>query len=145
MNVDPETVKKFVDFCLRPDNIQNVAYGSRLVDVDDGTSFICPQWIRKSHRDKMAHAFRTRGSPVSHWKVTYFPKAFPTQSGLFPTQKCPFPKHFTLHFSKFSHATYTLWYFFTKMLPSLALPEHPQHFPLNILHYPVAVSGIKII
>ena len=58
MNVDPETVKKFVDFCLRPDNIQDVAYGSRLVDVDDGTSFICPQWIRKSHRAKMARAFK---------------------------------------------------------------------------------------
>ena len=56
--MDPETVKKFVDYCLRPDNIQDVAYGSRLVDVDDGTSFICPQWIRKSHRAKMARAFK---------------------------------------------------------------------------------------
>ena len=92
----------------------------------------------------------TRGSLVSFTLEGHlFPKSisqkFPTQSGLFPTQKCPFPKHFTLHFSKFSHAAYTLWYFFTEMLPSLALPEHPQHFPLNILHYPVAVSGIKII
>ena len=39
MNVDQETVKKFVDYCLRPDNIQDVAYGSRVVDVDDGTFF----------------------------------------------------------------------------------------------------------
>ena len=58
MKVDPETVKKFVDYCLRPDNIQDVAYGSRLVDAGDGTSFICPQWIRKSHRAKMARAFK---------------------------------------------------------------------------------------
>ena len=35
-----------------------MAYGSRVVDVDDGTSFICPQWIRKSHRAKMACAFK---------------------------------------------------------------------------------------
>ena len=58
MKVDPETVKKFVDYCLRPDNIQDVAYGSRLVDAGDGTSFICPQWIRKSHRAKMACVFK---------------------------------------------------------------------------------------
>ena len=37
MNVDPDTVKKFVDYCLRPDNIQDVAYGSRLVEIDNGT------------------------------------------------------------------------------------------------------------
>ena len=42
MNVDKETVKKFVDFCLRPDNIKDVADGSRFVEVDDGTSFIRP-------------------------------------------------------------------------------------------------------
>ena len=54
MSVDKETVKKFVD-CLRPDNVHEVAYGSRLVDIDDGT---LPQWIRKSHRAKMAHAFK---------------------------------------------------------------------------------------
>ena len=58
MHVDKETVKKFVDYCLRPSNIQDVAYRSRVVDVDDGTSFICPQWIRKSHRAKMARAFK---------------------------------------------------------------------------------------
>ena len=34
MNVDPDTVKKFDDYCLRPDNIQDVAYGSRVVEVD---------------------------------------------------------------------------------------------------------------
>ena len=58
MHVDPDTVKKFVDYCLRPDNIQDVAYGSRVVEVDDGTSFVCPQWIRKNHRAKMARAFK---------------------------------------------------------------------------------------
>ena len=42
MNVDPDTVKKFVDYCSRPDNNQYVAYGSRVVEVDDGTSFVCP-------------------------------------------------------------------------------------------------------
>ena len=55
MNVDKDTVKKFVD-CLRPDNIQDLVYGNRL--VKDDTSFICPQWIRQSHRSKMARAFK---------------------------------------------------------------------------------------
>ena len=59
MSVKPETVKAFVDFCLRPDNIQDVAYGSRVFKVDDGTSFICPSWIRKSHRAKMIRAFKS--------------------------------------------------------------------------------------
>ena len=40
MKVDEATVEKFVDFCLRPDNIQDVAFGSRAVKLDDGTSFI---------------------------------------------------------------------------------------------------------
>jgi hypothetical protein len=43
MKVDEATVEKFVDFCLRPDNIQNVANGARAVKLDDGTSFICPR------------------------------------------------------------------------------------------------------
>ena len=43
-----ETVKTFVDFCLRPDNIQDVAYGTRAIKNEDGTAFICPQWIRKN-------------------------------------------------------------------------------------------------
>ena len=58
MKVDEATVEKFVDFCLRPDNIQHVAFGSRGVKLDDGTSFICPHWIRKNHRAKMARAFK---------------------------------------------------------------------------------------
>jgi len=58
MKVDEATVEKFVDFCLRPDNIQDVAFGSRAVKLDDGTSFICPPWIRKNHRVKMARAFK---------------------------------------------------------------------------------------
>ena len=28
MSVDKETVMKFVDYCLRPDNVHDVAYGS---------------------------------------------------------------------------------------------------------------------
>ena len=35
--MDEPTVEKFVDFCLRPDNIQDVAFGSRGVKLDDGT------------------------------------------------------------------------------------------------------------
>ena len=58
MKVDEATVEKFVDFCLRPDNIQDIAFGSRGVKLDDGTSFICPHWIHKNHRAKMAHAFK---------------------------------------------------------------------------------------
>ena len=56
MNMDKET--KFVDFCLRPDNIQDVAYGTRAIKNEDGTAFICPQWIRKNHRAKMIRAFK---------------------------------------------------------------------------------------
>ena len=37
MKVDEATVEKFVDFCLRPDDIQDVAFGSRAVKLDDGT------------------------------------------------------------------------------------------------------------
>ena len=58
MNMDKETVEKFVDFCLRPDNIQDVAYGTRAIKNEDGTAFICPQWIRKNHRAKMIRAFK---------------------------------------------------------------------------------------
>ena len=36
MKVDKDTVKEFVDYCLRPDNIQDVVRVSRIVD---GTSF----------------------------------------------------------------------------------------------------------
>ena len=42
MKVDEATVEKFVDFCLRPDNIQDVAFGSRGVKLDDGASFYLP-------------------------------------------------------------------------------------------------------
>ena len=58
MKVDKATMEKFVDFCLRPDNIQDVAYGSRGVKLDDNKSFICPHWIQKNHRAKMARAFK---------------------------------------------------------------------------------------
>ena len=47
MKVDEATVENFVNFCLRPDNIQDVAFGSRGVKLDDGTSFICPHWIAR--------------------------------------------------------------------------------------------------
>ena len=47
MNVVPDTVKKFVNYCVRPDNIQDMAYGSRFVEVDDGTFFICPSGFGK--------------------------------------------------------------------------------------------------
>ena len=43
---------------MRPYNIQDVAYGSRAYKLDDGSSFICPQWIRKNHRAKMVRAFK---------------------------------------------------------------------------------------
>ena len=47
MKVDEATVEKFVDFYLRPDNTQDVAYGARAVKLDDGTSFICPHWTQR--------------------------------------------------------------------------------------------------
>ena len=37
-NVDKETGNKFVDYCLRPDDIQDVVYGSRLVKATE------PKW-----------------------------------------------------------------------------------------------------
>ena len=40
LRVAEETVTKFADFCLRPDNMQDVAYGSRVFPIDDGASFI---------------------------------------------------------------------------------------------------------
>ena len=58
MRMKVETVESFVDFCLRPDNIQDVAYGTRAIKNEDGTAFICPQWIRKNHRAKMIRAFK---------------------------------------------------------------------------------------
>ena len=60
MRMKVETVESFVDFCLKPDNIQDVAYGTRAIKNEDGTAFICPdpQWIRKNHRAKMIRAFK---------------------------------------------------------------------------------------
>ena len=58
MRMKVETVESFVDFCLRPDNIQDVAYGTRAIKNEDGTAFICPQWIRKNHLAKMIRAFK---------------------------------------------------------------------------------------
>ena len=58
MRMKVETVESFVDFCLRPDNIQDVACGTRAIKNEDDTAFICPQWIRKNHRAKMIRAFK---------------------------------------------------------------------------------------
>ena len=58
MNMDKATVEKLVDFCLRPDNIQDLAYGTSAIKNEDGTAFICPQWIRKNYRAKMIRAFK---------------------------------------------------------------------------------------
>ena len=83
----------------------------------------------------------TRGSLVSFTlKGHLFPKSisqkFPTQSGLFPTQKCPFPKHFTLHFSKISHTAYTLWYFSPRNDPLTCTTWAPTTFPIKYFTLP---------
>ena len=48
LNMDKETVEKFVDFCLRPDNIQDVAYGTRAIKNKAGTGFIFPNGFGKT-------------------------------------------------------------------------------------------------
>ena len=58
MKMKQEIVETFIDFCLRPDNIQGVAFGTKALMNDDGTAFICPQWIRKNHMAKMICAFK---------------------------------------------------------------------------------------
>ena len=52
MNVDNDTITKFVDYCLRPDNVQDVAHGRRQVDVDDGTSLYAPNGFEKATEPK---------------------------------------------------------------------------------------------
>ena len=48
---------------MRPDNIQDVAYGSRVVDVDDGTFLYAPNGFGKVTEQKW-HVHSSKSSVI---------------------------------------------------------------------------------
>ena len=53
----PEQLEYFVNFLMRPENLQQVAYGSHKYKMDFGNDFEVPNWMRKKVRFALGRQF----------------------------------------------------------------------------------------